>query len=558
MLSLIRLYRSKTPIRTLATMSSAKPQHFMDTSGDSDSVWVHRMPYSEYPRFPTLDRDIDTDVCIIGSGIAGISTAYELVSRGKRVTMLEARHVVSGESGRTSGHLTNALDDGYEQIQRKHGFHGAKIAAESHGWAIDRVGEITKALGIDCEYRRLPAYEFSQYDRGDPKHELEIHGLKKEVELAQKLGLNAIFREGLAVPGWDGKPDQRDGAVFYDQATFHPTRYFLGVLGWLAKQPNFQCFAQTRMVSLEEKDVVHVKTEPGHTVTARDAVEATCVPLQKLSIIAEMEYNRTYCIAIRIPRGTVKDCLIYDEADAYKYVRLTGCDEQDDYMVVGGCDHKVGQENVNGRFDELETWARERFPQAGAIDYRWSGQVFEPIDYMAFIGKNQGQNHVYVVTGDSGDGLTHGVLAGRLLADEIGGNKNPWASLYQPSRMGSIAKSLPTMLEHDVQINMQYKRYLQSDIQDIEDLGANTGGVLHDGLTSKPVAVYKDGEGQTYKFSAVCPHLKGILSWNQTEKSWDCPVHGSRFSCEGVCVDGPAKSNLTPMDSASRHKQIPV
>merc|ERR1712187_617171 len=162
------------------------------------------MPYSEYPRFPTLDRDIDTDVCIIGSGIAGISTAYELVSRGKRVTMLEARHVVSGESGRTSGHLTNALDDGYEQIQRKHGCHGAKIAAESHGWAIDRVGEITKALGIDCEYRRLPAYELSQYDRGDPKHELEIHGLKKEVELAQKLGLNAIFREGLAVPGWDG------------------------------------------------------------------------------------------------------------------------------------------------------------------------------------------------------------------------------------------------------------------------------------------------------------------------------------------------------------------
>ena len=539
-------------------MSSAKPQHFMNTSGDSDSVWVHRMPYSEYPRFPTIDRDITTDVCIIGSGIAGISTAYELVNRGKRVTMLEARHVVSGESGRTSGHLTNALDDGYERIQSKHGFHGAQIAAESHGWAIDRVGEVTKTLGIDCEYRRLPAYEFSQYNREDPKHEHEIHGLKKEVELAQKLGLNATFREGLAVPGWDGEPDQRDGAVFHDQATFHPTRYFLGVLEWLAKRPNFQCFAQTRMVSLEEKDVVHIKTEPGYTVTARDAVEATCVPLQKLSIIAEMEYCRTYCIAIRIPQGTVKDCLIYDEAEAYKYARLTACDDQDDYMVVGGCDHKVGQEEVDGRFDELETWTRERFPQAGAVDYRWSGQVFEPVDYMAFIGKNQGQNHVYVVTGDSGDGLTHGVLAGRLLADEISGIKNPWASLYQPSRMASIAKSMPTMLEHDVQINMQYKRYLQSDIKDIEDLGVNSGGVLHDGFTSKPVAVYKDGEGQTFKFSAMCPHMIGVLSWNQTEKSWDCPVHGSRFSCEGVCVDGPAKSNLKPMDGASRQRQIPV
>lgn len=542
----------------ISNMCSTMSQRFLNSSGETDPVWVHQMPYSEYPHFPTLDHNVTTDVCIIGSGIAGISSAYELVMRRKQVTMLEARHVLSGESGRTSGHLSSALDDGYENIQKKHGNKGAKIAAESHSWAVQRVGEIAQTLGIDCEYRRLAAYEISQYSRNDHRHEVEVHGIKHEVEAGQRLGLNVSFHEGLTVQGWDGHPDQRDGAVFHDQATFHPTRYFIGVLTWLSKQPNFQCFAQTRMASIEERDVVQVHTQDGFTVTASDAIEATCVPLQKLSIIAEMEYNRTYCIAIRVPRGSIEDCLIYDEAEAYKYARLTACDDQDDYLVVGGCDHKVGQEKTSGRFDELETWARERFPQAGDVDYRWSGQVYEPVDYMAFIGKNQGRNHTYVVTGDSGDGLTHGVLAGRLLADEIDNIDNPWSALYRPSRLGSVAKVLPNMLGHDVQINTQYKRYLESDIRDIEDLTAHTGGVLHDSLTSKPVAVYKDTKGQTYRFSAVCPHLKGVLCWNQTEKSWDFPVHGSRFSGEGICVEGPAKSNLEPMDNASRRRQAAV
>ena len=530
----------------------------MNTSGETDPVWVHRMPYTKYPVFPTLTHNLTTEICIIGSGIAGISTAYELVRRGQKVTMLEARHVLSGETGRTSGHLSSALDDGYVEIQRKHGLEGAQIAAESHSWAISRVGEIAHALGIDCEFRRVPAYCISQYTRDDQRneHEQEVRNMPEEVETAINVGLKGDFRDGLAVRGWSGRLDQRDGAIYYDQATFHPTRYLLGVLAWLEKQPNFQCFAQTRMVDIHEKDLAQVHTERGHVVTACNVVEATCVPLQKLSIVAEMTCSRTYCVAARVPRNTVEDCLIYDQAEPYKYARLTACDVQDDFIVVGGCDHKVGHEDPNGRFEELETWVRHRFPQATTVDYRWSGQVFEPVDYMAFIGKDGGQNHTYVVTGDSGDGLTNGVLAGRILADEMEGEDDPWAQLYNPSRLGNISRSLPSILKHSVQANSHYRRYLQSDIKDIEDLAADAGGVLHENLASTPVAVYKDGSGHTYRYSAICPHMKGVLCWNQTEKSWDCPVHGSRFSGEeGICVEGPAKSNLTPMDSASKRQQ---
>ncbi|KAL1839262.1 hypothetical protein VTJ49DRAFT_1699 [Mycothermus thermophilus] len=543
--------------------SQPDPQKFMHTSGAMDPVWVHKQPFDSFPTFPSLSQDLHTDIAIIGSGIAGAHIAYELVKRGHKVVMLEARDVLSGETGRTSAHLTSDLDDGYIEIAKKHGEEGAKTAAEAHSWAVGRVGEIAKELGIECEYRRVKAYTVSQYEVGTKEHDEEVKELKAEAEKQKNLGLESSFDPNLTVRGWTGKPDQRGGQVVANQATFHPTRYMAGLLSWLKQQPNFQAYSRTRVIGVHEQGVellgmghkrVKIDTEAGHTVHAEHAVEATCIPLQKLAIIAELEFYRSYCVAVRVPKGSVEDCLLYDAADQYKYARLTACDEKDDYLVVGGCDHKVGQEESTMRFEELEKWTRERFPQAGEVDYRWSGQIIEPVDHVAFIGKNQGCDRIYVVTGDSGDGLTHGVIAGRLLADEIEGKENEWAGLYSPKRLGSVLKSLPHLVKHDVQINLQYKRFLETDIKDIEDLAPGCGGVLNP-ATSKPLAVYKDPEGKVHKFSALCPHMKGVVCWNHVEKSFDCPVHGSRFSKDGVCVNGPAKMNLSPADKEGEGDQ---
>ena len=306
------------------------------------------------PQFSSLERTVEADVCIIGGGIAGISTAYELVDRNKKVVLLDARHILSGESGRTSGHLANALDDGYTEIAQKHGSDGARVAADSHTWALNRVGEIAKQLNINCEFRYLPGYEISQYNTGGKGYKEEIEDLKNEVSTAEKLGLPVHFDKDLAVGGWDGEPDQRGGAVFAKQAAFHPTKWICGVLEWLKKQPNFEGYADTRALSVEEGSLltdqkrVTIKTEPGYTITTQNAVLATCVPVNKLTVIAQMTYNHTYCIAIRVPKGYVENCLLYDQADAYKYVRLTACDDNEDYMIFSGCDHKVGQEPLRG------------------------------------------------------------------------------------------------------------------------------------------------------------------------------------------------------------------
>ena len=175
----------------------ADPQHTMHTSGTTDSVWVHKQPFSALPQFSPLDRDLDIDICVIGAGIAGISTAYELIKRGKKVVLVEARDVLSGETGRTSGHLTNDLDDGYLEIAKKHGEDGAKVAAASHAWARDHIGEIATELGIDCEYRKLPAYDVSQYPVGDKKHDEELDELRQEADYQKKLGIETRFDVGL-------------------------------------------------------------------------------------------------------------------------------------------------------------------------------------------------------------------------------------------------------------------------------------------------------------------------------------------------------------------------
>ncbi|KAL2395998.1 hypothetical protein ABEF93_003282 [Exophiala dermatitidis] len=549
-----------TSARTMATVN--EDEHFMKTSGQHDPVWIHKDPYINRPEFRQLDKDLEADVCIIGSGISGISVAEQLVKRNYKVVMIEARDAISGETSRTSGHLASDLDDGYTEIAKKFGRDGAKIAAESHNWAINHVGEVSKELGIDCEYRKLPGYNISQYPKGTKEHDEEIETLKEEVKVAQEIGLDAKYVEGATIRGWDGKPDQRDAAIYNGQATFHPTKYLNGVLNWLRRQRNFECYTRTRMTSINEKgvdvpltdvhlgsDKVIVETANGHKITCSHAVEATCVPLQKLSLIAEMEYDRTYCIAIRIPKGSVEDCLIYDQAEEYKYVRLTECDDQWDYMVVGGCDHKVGQEDEwDERYKELETWTRERFTHAGSVDYKWSGQIFEPVDYMAFIGKKSGCTRTYTITGDSGNGLTHGVLAGKLIADEIQGIKNPWAKVYDPkNRKTTLISKAPDILQHDLQINAQYKRLVKSDIKDIEDLGCDEGGVLNPTM-SKPQAIYKDKDGKVHRLSALCPHMQGVVCWNNDEKSWDCPVHGSRFSKYGTQLIGPAKMGLQRLD----------
>jgi Rieske Fe-S protein len=251
---------------------------------------------------------------------------------------------------------------------------------------------------------------------------------------------------------------------------------------------------------------------------------------------------RTFVVGLPVSRGSVPRALYWDTPDPYHYVRLVPGTEGD-VLIVGGEDHKTGQEDdAEERFARLIAWTRERFPTTGDAVYSWSGQIMEPIDGMAFIGRNPGDaRNVYIATGDSGNGMTHGTIAGILLTDLILGRDNPWATLYDPSRITLRAAS--EFAKENLNVAVQYADLVTGgEIDSTDQLASDTGAVLRRGLNK--IAAYRDPNGQLHELSAVCPHLGCIVQWNSTEKTWDCPCHGSRFEAQGNVINGPAITGL--------------
>jgi nitrite reductase/ring-hydroxylating ferredoxin subunit len=329
---------------------------------------------------------------------------------------------------------------------------------------------------------------------------------------------------------------------FPRQAQFHPLKYLAGLVKALMRDDG-RVFGQTHATKIEGGSQARIETSHGPVVTSDVIVVATNTPVNdRVAIHTKQAPYVTYVIGVRIPTGSLTRALYWDTGDPYHYLRLQ---REDDYdvLIVGGEDHKTGQANDgNERFARLEQWTRERFPQSLEVEYRWSGQVMEPVDGLAFIGRNPlDEDNVYIATGDSGQGMTHGTIAGMLLSDLIQGRKNKWEDLYSPSRIR--LKALPEYASENINVAGQYADYVTAgDIKSEDELKPGEGAIMRDGISK--IAVRRDENGNVHKLSAVCPHLGCVVGWNSTEQTWDCPCHGSRFSAEGRVYQGPANSNL--------------
>lgn len=502
-------------------------------SGKTTSVWE----YSENKLSLTpLKKDVEADVCIIGAGIAGLSTAYELSLANKNVVVIDDGIICGGETCRTSAHLSNVLDDGIFRMEKLHGLENAMLAVQSHGTAINEIESIVKKEGIDCGFERVDGYLF-------PSLRQSPNLIEEEYSASQRAGLK-VERVTAAPIGFHTGEALR----FPNQAQFNPLKYMVKMVEILTAR-GVQVYTQTSAQKIQGGDPVVVTTKDGFKISAGAAVVATNTPFNNLVVLhTKQAAYRTYVIGVEIPKGSLRKALFWDTEEPYHYVRTCPQEgEGGDILLVGGEDHRTGQEDhPNECFTRLEDWMRARFPLAQKILYRWSGQVLEPVDGLAFIGVNplDGPN-VYVTTGDSGMGITHGVIASLLLTDLILGRKNKWEHLYNPARKN--LKSLGRFIKENLNTACQYKDWVTpGEVDSSEDIGNEEGAVCRKGLSK--IAVYRDQDGLPHTYSAVCPHLGGIMHWNKTEKTWDCPCHGSRFNRYGKVINGPAMPNLAKVN----------
>jgi glycine/D-amino acid oxidase-like deaminating enzyme/nitrite reductase/ring-hydroxylating ferredoxin subunit len=504
-------------------------------NGRTIPYWAASEPL---PAAPPLSGDVTTDVCVVGAGIAGLTTAYLLAKEGRRVTVLDDGLTAGGETGRTTAHLASALDDRYYNLERLHGADGARSAAHSHAAAIDRIERIIRDESIVCDFARVDGYLFLP-PGGD------LSELDRELAAIHRAGLRDVTRVDRApVTSFNTGPCLH----FPRQGQFHIVKYMQGLAG-AAMRHGVVMHNGTHAHTFHGGDTARVETDRG-TVRARAIVVATNSPVNdRVTMHTKQAAYRTFVVAGRVPRGSMPTVLLWDTLDPYHYVRIQpGQDPADsDVLIVGGEDHKTGQaDDGEERFARLEAWTRERFPQIRGFEYRWSGQVMEPVDSLAFIGRNPSDHdNVYVATGDSGNGMTHGTIAGLLITDLIAGRQNPWARVYDPSRTPLTAAK--EFAAENVNVAAQYVDLVTpGDVTDSGQLAPGQAAVIRRGITK--VAVYRTPDGELHERSAICTHLGCVVHWNSLETTWDCPCHGSRFGTDGHVVNGPALTPLSKPD----------
>lgn len=494
------------------------------------SIWMDTIP--DVVRYPRLQQHAAADVVVIGAGQAGLAAAYSLAREGASVVLLDRVQPGGGESGRTSAHLTAWIDDGLDLMTREHGAEAARLAAESHGAAVDWIEEVARREGIECGFRRIPAYLFSVHD-----------DRRKRLEAERDACVAAGIRASLDTqPLYD--PFGHELALrMDDQATYHPLRFLHG-LARAASAAGVTIHGDTFVTEVESgNDTVTVTTRGGAKVEARACVVATCTPFTDyVNAHLKQAPYRTYVITLAVEPGSIPDAMYFDDEDPYHYCRLIREADEREYLIVGGEDHKCGQaQDGTARLDRLESWARAHFNGLGERTHGWSGQVFEPADGLGMNGRQPDKEHVYMITGDSGDGLTNGVAGARLVIDLIRGRANPLEGVYDPART-------PRSLTEAALENLNVAKVFALDRltagmgTSLDDLAPGTGRVVR--RKGGAVAAYRAPDGTLHECSALCTHMRCVVHWNPLESSWDCPCHGSRFSATGEVMMGPAVGDL--------------
>lgn len=505
----------------------------MSNQSKTASVW-HAT--TETTRFPQLNRDISVDVAIVGGGITGLTAALLLKRAGRSVAVLEGSEIGSGVTGNTSAHLSEYPDIGYQQLISNFGEDGAKLTAQSRRAAIETIAAFVEDEGIECEFQRVPGYLYTE-------NQTDVSFIEKEIDAAQKLGIAASFTTEVSLPF-----PIKAAMLLPNQGQFNAMKYLEGLANTLTREGG-QIYEQTRVTNIngDGDRPGRVSTDRG-TVTANDVIIATHMPIHDvlklqdlLPLTTKAAPYRSYAIGVRLKNIPTPQGLFWDTVEPYHYTRSYAT-QDGEILIVGGEDHKTGKEiDTETRYQRLEAYVRERYP-VESIDYRWSAQVYEPVDGLPFIGASFLHPHIYAATGFSGNGLTFGTLAALILSDAIVGQKNPWRELYDLNRFNPIASAQEFVSENlGVATHFIGDRF-KSEAKTLGEVQPNQGKIM--AINGEQLAVYRDENGQIHALSPVCTHTHCIVSWNNAEQSWDCPCHGGRFSATGEVLNGPPIENL--------------
>jgi glycine/D-amino acid oxidase-like deaminating enzyme/nitrite reductase/ring-hydroxylating ferredoxin subunit len=504
----------------------------------SGSYWLETAPGGA-PR-PALTEDLTVDVAVIGAGIAGLSTAWELARAGLGVAVLEAGRVAEGVTGYTTAKITAQHSLVYDSLRRTRGSEGARLYARSQTEAIERAAEIVDELGIDCAWERRSAFTFAR----EPGR---VAQLEAEARAAREAGLPASFVTGT------GLPFPVAGAVrVTGQAQFHPRRYLLALADDLVARGG-RIHENTRVTGLHEGEPCRVTTESGAVVTARDVVVATHYPVfDRALLFTRLSPRRELVVAGTVDAGQDPDGMYITPEENTRSVRSAPYRDGQRLLIFTGEHFTPGTADTRKLFAKLTDWAIRHFPDL-RVTHTWATQDNDSTDTVPLVGPlHAAARHTYVATGFGGWGMSGGMMAGRLLTALIRGEPCEWSGLYDPRRVRSQVREAPAFLKNQAKVAAHFVGDRLRPGPSAADLAPGEGAVVRVG--AERLAVYRDEDGHRHAVSARCTHLGCLVSFNSAERAWECPCHGSRFGIEGEVLQGPAVRPLERREAPAQEE----
>ena len=493
------------------------------TGAPLDNTYWNRT--AELSPFPKLSGDLQVDIAIIGGGIVGITTARLLKDRGLKVAVVEARRVGRQVTGKSTAKISSQHGILYQTLEQKHGEAKTRLYAEAQEGGIRTIGQLAARHAIAADIEPMPAFVWTE-------DESYVGQLETEVAIAKRLGLPARMQRGdiglpfpvLAAMRWD------------DQAQFHPVKYVAGLAATLPGDGS-HVFELSRAIDYEPTRVV---TETG-TVTARHVVMATHLPLGQVGHYYAMAYPHAE-VVIAAPIGFVPGG-VYKNAEKPDRSIRTHRSGGRYWGIAAGPHFKPGHpDEEQAGLRDIEAWLAAHF-QAGPVEYRWVNEDYDPMDSAPYVGwSSAGGDGYLVATGFAGWGISNGTAAAMILADLATGVENKWLLAFDATRVEALAGAKKFAKENLGVATHLVGGYLSRKPRDYAALEPGQAAIIK--VEGENVAAFKDEEGKVHAVSAVCTHMGCLVGWNATDRTWDCPCHGSRFELSGEVIHGPATAPL--------------
>ena len=474
-----------------------------------ESIWSQNCNIPGRERLP---GDLEVEVTVIGAGMAGILTAFALQEAGCQVAVLEANQIGSGQTRNTTAKITSQHGMIFQKLIQTMGTDAARQYAQANQEAVRAYETIINTHHIDCDFQPCRAYVYGN----------DVGLLQEEARSAVELGLPASYVTNLNIPV------PAAGAVQFDhQAQFHPLKFLRQISEGLT------IYEHTPVQTVEDD----LLTTPYGTVKATHIIFACHFPFLNVPgmYFARLHQERSYILALaNAPQ--VEGMYISGEKGGWSF-RNYG-----EFLLMGGENHRTGENGQGGRYERLRQKAREWFPDSREVAH-WSAQDCITPDGVPYIGRYAASRpNWYVATGFQKWGMTTSMVSAMLLRDLICGKENPYAQVFNPGRFEAAA--LPGMAVDGGQaVKGLVKRFFQIPSEAASEIPPGHGGIVF--LHGEKVGVYKEPDGTLHAVDIRCPHLGCQLEWNPDELSWDCPCHGSRFDCYGRLISGPAQEDLT-------------